>query len=122
MTYRVLVTGASDWSDPEVIEQAITQVIGDRDDVVIVVGDRPVGAEALAAAIAGKLGLRAEQRSITRAATCWRCRRGGRGGREEGGRSGESMSIQARDSAMVADGAVVCLVFLTGGRDRAALS
>ena len=101
---------ASDWTDQEVIAQAVTQAVGGRDDAVVAVGDCSVGTDALAVAAAGMLGLRVEQHRATRVVMCWRCQRGEP---VEGCRACESLSIMARNAAMIANGADVCLVFLT---------
>lgn len=64
MTFRILITGSRDWSDPNVIVQALLDVSNWQpnvwNDVVIVHGACPTGADAMAQAIANEYDFKVE--------------------------------------------------------------
>ncbi|MDM4721865.1 DUF2493 domain-containing protein [Micromonospora sp. WMMA1363] len=98
-TTRVLVTGSRDWTDTEVIADALTRVRDDlktagRDttDAVLVSGACPTGADAIAERMADSLGWRVERHPAD-----WT--RGRRAG-------------YVRNAAMIGRGADLCVAFI----------
>lgn len=59
MTFRILITGSRDWEDEEVIMGALDEYAG-AEDVVLVHGACPTGADAIAAKYAERLGFTVE--------------------------------------------------------------
>jgi hypothetical protein len=102
--YRVLITGSRDWTDHDVVRDALTTAIYQHIPAVIVHGACPSGADAMASWWVRRyqfLGVTEEQHPAQ-----WRA--GGRLDRGAGFR---------RNAEMVALGADVCLAFIrTGSR------
>lgn len=65
MTFRILITGSRDWDNPDAIEDAILDLNNwnpiDWDEVVIVHGDCPTGADAMAQKFAEETGIATER-------------------------------------------------------------
>lgn len=96
MLLRVLITGSRDWKDKEAIENAIIDLHNwgpiDWDDVVVVHGDCPTGADAIAQEFCEQTGIVTERHPAD-----WSI------GKKAG---------PLRNQEMVDLGAYVCLAFL----------
>lgn len=94
MTYRVLVTGSRDWTDREVIHLALNFLFSKHGlDIVLVHGDCPTGADAIANEWATRRGLLVERHPAD-----WPAH--------------GSAAGPVRNKAMVQLGADICLAFI----------
>jgi SLOG family YspA-like protein len=93
---RMLVTGSRDWDDARAVRQAMLDCVVDDGPVIVVHGDCPSGADAIADAIA--LGMRW---TTERHPADWKTYGKGAGFR--------------RNAEMVALGADICLAFIRDG-------
>lgn len=102
MTYKILVTGSRDWSDREGLRQAMAREIARAggDDVLLVSGACPSGADMMAEEFFNELGL-----TIERHPANWK---------KYGKRAGFK-----RNRDMVEFGANVCVAFIKDGSNGA---
>lgn len=65
MTFRILVTGSRDWDRPDVIGEALIELVNwypiDWDDTIIVHGDCPTGADHAAELFGRRYGIATER-------------------------------------------------------------
>ena len=99
MTYRILVTGERDWTDEQQVHNAIATVLRrlNTNDVVVVHGDCPTGADSFAQSFCEKHGVAFE--------------------RHPGKDHGQwPFCGPNRNSHMVKLGADICLAFWSGSK------
>lgn len=102
---RILITGSRDWLAPNTVQAALltaTQGVDD-DDITIVSGGCPAGADAQAEHIAARMGWKVERHEAD-----WET---------HGRRAG-----YLRNKAMVDAGADVCLAFIRNGSRGASMT
>lgn len=112
MAFRILITGSRDWTDEQAILDAIIDAAADKyapEQVTIVHGACPTGADALADRIARRLGCKPERHPADWQACTAECRHGLR--RTRDGREYCPQAGHRRNQEMVDLGAHVVLAF-----------
>ncbi|MET9339249.1 SLOG family protein [Nonomuraea sp. NPDC003804] len=112
--YRVLITGSRSWNDEQAIRDALAPIsfIYGSENVVVVHGHCPRGADALADQIASDWGMTIERHPADWAAPCGPVCRTPHRKRRPDGTTYCPWAGWTRNQAMVDLGADVCLAFI----------
>jgi hypothetical protein len=118
--YRILVTGSRDWDDIDLLTCELKAAIGEAVSlgrpVVVVHGDCPTGADAMADRLARSAGLTPEAHPADWEGPCRAssCKPGHRRRRRDGADYCPAAGL-FRNAEMVAAGADACLAFIRNG-------
>ena len=118
-SYRILVTGSRDWKDFARVSFELGLAIGESghclEDIVIVHGGCPTGADAMATRIASDYRYRTEPHPADWSAPCRPACQPGHRRQQDDGTTTCPAAGPYRNAEMVRLGANVCLAFIRNG-------